>query len=207
MKYISIKMACSRFSVSHSTISRLVKKIKSTDNRYKGEKILTHTTLNNKVKKTLILTEYLESIYASEVDNDTNGIYQNTSTNTDSRLLDIMDRQLMEKDKQIENLQYLLLQSQKRLEVFDKMLKISNEKRKDIIINEVDDIDDETPITTHVEVNEVNDDIHDEVEVIDMEEEMVLEQEELVMDEEEERYEKKKLSFMEWIEKSKYSSK
>jgi hypothetical protein len=192
MKYISIKMACSRFSVSHSTISRLVKKVKTTDNLYKGEKILTHTTLNNKVKKTLILSVYLESVYTNEVDKEHDDIYQDNRPNTESRLLDIMDRQLTEKDKQIENLQYLLLQSQKRLQVFDEMLKLGSDKKKDIIIDEVDDTHSETPITNSVEIDEVDGEVYSEVEVVEEQDEMVL----VEVDEEELKMEEKKLSFL-----------
>jgi hypothetical protein len=192
MKYISIKMACSRFSVSHSTISRLVKKVKTTDNLYKGEKILTHTTLNNKVKKTLILIVYLESVYTNEVDKEHDDIYQDNRPNTESRLLDIMDRQLTEKDKQIENLQYLLLQSQKRLQVFDEMLKLGSDKKKDIIIDEVDDTHSETPITNSVEIDEVDGEVYSEVEVVEEQDEMVL----VEVDEEELKMEEKKLSFL-----------
>jgi hypothetical protein len=179
-------MACSRFSVSHSTISRLVKKVKTTDNLYKGEKILTHTTLNNKVKKTLILSVYLESVYTNEVDKEHDDIYQDNRPNTESRLLDIMDRQLTEKDKQIENLQYLLLQSQKRLQVFDEMLKLGSDKKKDIIIDEVDDTHSETPITNSVEIDEVDGEVYSEVEVVEEQDEMVLvevDEEELKMEE------------------------
>ena len=192
MKYISIKMACSRFSVSHSTISRLVKKVKTTDNLYKGEKILTHTTLNNKVKKTLILSVYLESVYTNEVDKEHDDIYQDNRPNTESRLLDIMDRQLTEKDKQIENLQYLLLQSQKRLQVFDEMLKLGSDKKKDIIIDEVDDTHSETPITNSVEIDEVDGEVYSEVEVVEEQDEMDL----VEVDEEELKMEEKKLSFL-----------
>jgi hypothetical protein len=192
MKYISIKMACSRFSVSHSTISRLVKKVKTTDNIYKGEKILTHTTLNNKVKKTLILSVYLESVYTNEVDKEHDDIYQDNRPNTESRLLDIMDRQLTEKDKQIENLQYLLLQSQKRLQVFDEMLKLGSDKKKDIIIDEVDDTHSETPITNSVEIDEVDGEVYSEVDVVEEQDEMVL----VEVDEEELKMEEKKLSFL-----------
>ena len=192
MKYISIKMACSRFSVSHSTISRLVKKVKTTDNLYKGEKILTHTTLNNKVKKTLILSVYLESVYTNEVDKEHDDIYQDNRPNTESRLLDIMDRQLTEKDKQIENLQYLLLQSQKRLQVFDEMLKLGSDKKKDIIIDEVDDTHSETPITNSVEIDEVDGEVYSEVDVVEEQDEMDL----VEVDEEELKMEEKKLSFL-----------
>lgn len=185
-------MACSRFSVSHSTISRLVKKVKTTDNLYKGEKILTHTTLNNKVKKTLILSVYLESVYTNEVDKEHDDIYQDNRPNTESRLLDIMDRQLTEKDKQIENLQYLLLQSQKRLQVFDEMLKLGSDKKKDIIIDEVDDTHSETPITNSVEIDEVDGEVYSEVEVVEEQDEMVL----VEVDEEELKMEEKKLSFL-----------
>ena len=195
MKYISIKMACSRFSVSHSTISRLVKKVKTTDNLYKGEKILTHTTLNNKVKKTLILSVYLESVYTNEVDKEHDDIYQDNRPNTESRLLDIMDRQLTEKDKQIENLQYLLLQSQKRLQVFDEMLKLGSDKKKDIIIDEVDDTHSETPITNSVEIDEVDGEVYSEVEVVEEQDEMVL----VEVDEEELKMEEKRLSFLNHI--------
>jgi hypothetical protein len=185
-------MACSRFSVSHSTISRLVKKVKTTDNIYKGEKILTHTTLNNKVKKTLILSVYLESVYTNEVDKEHDDIYQDNRPNTESRLLDIMDRQLTEKDKQIENLQYLLLQSQKRLQVFDEMLKLGSDKKKDIIIDEVDDTHSETPITNSVEIDEVDGEVYSEVDVVEEQDEMVL----VEVDEEELKMEEKKLSFL-----------
>tara|TARA_R100000908_G_scaffold54355_1_gene29596 strand:+ start:101 stop:685 length:585 start_codon:yes stop_codon:yes gene_type:complete len=188
-------MACSRFSVSHSTISRLVKKVKTTDNLYKGEKILTHTTLNNKVKKTLILSVYLESVYTNEVDKEHDDIYQDNRPNTESRLLDIMDRQLTEKDKQIENLQYLLLQSQKRLQVFDEMLKLGSDKKKDIIIDEVDDTHSETPITNSVEIDEVDGEVYSEVEVVEEQDEMVL----VEVDEEELKMEEKRLSFLSHI--------
>jgi hypothetical protein len=103
-----------------------------------------------------------------------------------------MDRQLTEKDKQIENLQYLLLQSQKRLQVFDEMLKLGSDKKKDIIIDEVDDTHSETPITNSVEIDEVDGEVYSEVEVVEEQDEMVL----VEVDEEELKMEEKKLSFL-----------
>jgi|TARA_Y100000389_G_scaffold197344_1_gene231780 hypothetical protein len=208
MEYITIKDCVKRYGKSSSTINRRIKKIKDENiTDFKGKKVLRYITLSNKAKKILLLQSFFDSIYLNDRGNDIGDKYQNDidrNPNTD-RVLDIMENQLNAKDKQIENLQYLLLQSQKRLEVFDKMLKLGGKKEK-IIINDTDEKEVETDYSSVVDVyddvvvdtdeKEVKTEgIHTEDVVMGVKEEEVL----VEIKEEEEKVENKRQSFLKWI--------
>ncbi len=77
-EYSTIKEVCKRYNISSSTINRQIKKTR--DNgviRYNNEKIFSYVLLSNKVRKTLLLNTWVESIYGDGYQNDKDDNYQN----------------------------------------------------------------------------------------------------------------------------------
>lgn len=95
--YLSIAEAISTYGKSESTIRSIVRKA----GKKKG--VLKHEVLKNGSKKIYISTVYLDSVF--KVLNDNFERSTNTSTtNTSDQLIEVLKKQLEEKDKQIESL-------------------------------------------------------------------------------------------------------
>lgn len=95
--YLSIAEAISTYGKSESTIRSIVRKA----GKKKG--VIKHEVLKNGSKKIYISSVYLDSVF--KVLNDNFDRSTNTSTtNTSDQLIEVLKKQLEEKDKQIESL-------------------------------------------------------------------------------------------------------
>ena len=204
-EYSTIKEVCKRYNISSSTINRQIKKTR--DNgviRYNNEKIFSHVLLSNKVRKTLLLNTWVESIYGDGYQNDKDDNYQNDkdekqNTTNHQNFIETISSQLKVKDQQIErnqqtidNLTLLLSQTQNRLDVFHKMLELKGKRLDD----DIDEIKTEDTYTTSLEVEEIYTDNDTDNDVLkDLEVDLVeVDQEELKMEE-------KRISFLDHIRK------
>lgn len=204
-EYSTIKEVCKRYNISSSTINRQIKKTR--DNgviRYNNEKIFSHVLLSNKVRKTLLLNTWVESIYGDDQHNDKGDNHQNDkdekhNTTNHQNFIDTLSSQLKVKDQQIErnqqtidNLTLLLSQTQNRLDVFHKMLELKGKRLDD----DIDEIKTEDTYTTSLEVEEIYTDNDTDNDVLkDLEVDLVeVDQEELKMEE-------KRISFLDHLRK------
>ena len=204
-EYSTIKEVCKRYNISSSTINRQIKKTR--DNgviRYNNEKIFSHVLLSNKVRKTLLLNTWVESIYGDGYQNDKGDNHQNDkdekqNTTNHQNFIETISSQLKVKDQQIErnqqtidNLTLLLSQTQNRLDVFHKMLELKGKRLDD----DIDEIKTEDTYTTSLEVEEIYTDNDTDNDVLkDLEVDIVeVDQEELKMEE-------KRISFLDHIRK------
>ncbi len=204
-EYSTIKEVCKRYNISSSTINRQIKKTR--DNgviRYNNEKIFSYVLLSNKVRKTLLLNTWVESIYGDGYQNDKDDNYQNDkdekqNTTNHQNFIETLSSQLKVKDQQIErnqqtidNLTLLLSQTQNRLDVFHKMLELKGKRLDD----DIDEIKTEDTYTTSLEVEEIYTDNDNDNDLLkDLEVDLVeVDQEELKMEE-------KKISFLDHLRK------
>jgi DNA-binding Lrp family transcriptional regulator len=204
-EYSTIKEVCKRYNISSSTINRQIKKTR--DNgviRYNNEKIFSYVLLSNKVRKTLLLNNWVESVYGDDQHNDKGDNHQNDkdekqNTTNHQNFIETLSSQLKVKDQQIErnqqtidNLTLLLSQTQNRLDVFHKMLELKGKRLDD----DIDEIKTEDTYTTSLEVEEIYTDNDTDNDVLkDLEVDLVeVDQEELKMEE-------KRISFLDHIRK------
>ena len=104
-EYSTIKEVCKRYNISSSTINRQIKKTR--DNgviRYNNEKIFSHVLLSNKVRKTLLLNTWVESIYGDGYQNDKGDNHQNDkdekqNTTNHQNFIETISSQLKVKDQ------------------------------------------------------------------------------------------------------------
>ena len=95
--YLSISEAISTYGKSESTIRAIVRK----SGKKKG--VLKHETLKNGSKKIYISATYLDSVFKQNK-SDSKVSSNTLNDNTSNELIDVLKKQLEEKDKQIESL-------------------------------------------------------------------------------------------------------
>lgn len=206
-KYITIRQTTELFNKSTSTINRLIRKLRNDDIRvFEGEKILSKVRFNNKSYKILILKSYLTSIYVnSSVKEETIDTPDDTPE-VSNRVLSILEKELEEKNKQIEQLHILLERQNQRMDLFNKMLKL---KGKEQITSTIDDTEldiVEVPLDSEFEDIDIQDDISNDRpdDRPSPEHNTSLQQTERI-EEEEIKIEERKKTFLKWLEDKKYS--
>ena len=95
--YLSISEAVSNYGKSESTIRSIVRLA----SKKKG--VLKHETLKNGSKKIYISIEYLDSKFKI-VNNRSKGVTDTLGNDTSNELIEVLKSQLLEKDKQINEL-------------------------------------------------------------------------------------------------------
>lgn len=207
-KYLTIRQTTEVFNKSTSTINRLIRKLRNEDIRvFEGEKILSKTRLNNKSYKTLILKSYLTSIYVSSSVNEKENDIPDDTPEVSNRVLSILEKELEEKNKQIEQLHILLERQNQRMDLFNKMMKLKGKEQISSMVNDTELDIVEIPVDEELEEidipNDTPDDIEDFVEGNSLQQKE--EPEELEMEEEEKKLDERRLSFLSWLEEKKHS--
>lgn len=92
--YLSISEAISNYGKSESTIRAIVRK------SVKKKGVIKHETLKNGSKKIYISATYLDSVFKQNK-NDSKVSNNTLNDNTSNELIDVLKKQLEEKDKQL----------------------------------------------------------------------------------------------------------
>jgi hypothetical protein len=161
MSYISIKDSCWIFGKSPSTLNRLVRKLKD-DNivEFQGERVMRYITLPNKVKKLLLLQSYLESIYHSGSDSgsdkrDINGSDRVEGNKGYDKVLEILDRELKEKNDTIRRLTDMLEKQNERIQVINTMLQLKGKEKISTMVSDIRVDDTESEYSSYVEAEDI----------------------------------------------------
>lgn len=144
-KYLSIKDSAIHFSRSEMTIRRLVKKIQQDlESKHQGIQIIKKEQLPNGSFKTFILTDYLNSVYVD--------VTPPTYTNDSQSIIEAKDEHIASLKAQIEDLiearekdrierEHIQQHMEKRLSVFESMLKLKSGKPLNVGNSEEEEVD------------------------------------------------------------------
>ena len=145
MEYLSLKEAIEYTGKSESTLRGIVRGLKGQENKvFEGSQVLKFDTLFNRSKKIYILKDYLNDLYKIEPINTT---YQNdrSSDRLNDRYIDRLEKELDNKQKEIENFLDLEAQIIDRFKELQEALKRTQYQlqqqteltaKKDLLLNE-----------------------------------------------------------------------
>ena len=145
MEYLSLKEAIEYTGKSESTLRGIVRGLKGQENKvFEGIQVLNFDTLLNRSKKIYILKDYLNDLYKIEPINTT---YQDnmSSDRLNDRYIDRLEKELDNKQKEIENFLELEAQIIDRFKELQEALKRTQYQlqqqteltaKKDLLLNE-----------------------------------------------------------------------
>jgi len=145
MEYLSLKEAIEYTGKSESTLRGIVRGLKGQENKvFEGSQVLKFDTLVNRSKKIYILKDYLNDLYKIEPIKTT---YQDnrSSDRLNDRYIDRLEKELDNKQKEIENFLDLEVQIIDRFKELQEALKRTQYQlqqqteltaKKDLLLNE-----------------------------------------------------------------------